>query len=68
MEPLLPREVIDRTKMGFGVPVDRWFRGEPREMARDVLLSRRAMERGYFRMFVDGSLPPPAGAVAAFSP
>jgi asparagine synthase (glutamine-hydrolysing) len=49
VEPILPREVIYRPKMGFGVPVDHWFRNELKEMARDVLLSRRAMERGYFR-------------------
>jgi asparagine synthase (glutamine-hydrolysing) len=23
---LLPREIIDRPKRGFGVPLDRWFR------------------------------------------
>lgn len=53
----LPGEVIDRPKMGFGVPIDHWFRGELREMTRDVLLSRRAVERGYFRKaYVEGML------------
>ncbi|MBI5167598.1 MAG: asparagine synthase (glutamine-hydrolyzing) [candidate division NC10 bacterium] len=46
---LLPGGVIDRPKMGFGVPIDHWFRNELREMAYDVLLGHRAMERGYFR-------------------
>ncbi len=46
---LLPREVIGRRKMGFAVPLDRWFRGELRDVARDVILGRRARERGYFR-------------------
>jgi asparagine synthase (glutamine-hydrolysing) len=36
-------------KMGFGVPIDRWFRGELREMAYDVLLSHAARGRGLFR-------------------
>jgi len=49
-EPLLPREIIDRPKMGFGVPLEHWFRRELREMACDVLLSSRMAERGYFRM------------------
>jgi len=48
-EPLLPSEVIRRPKMGFGVPVDHWFRNELKETVRDVLLSRKAVERGYFR-------------------
>jgi asparagine synthase (glutamine-hydrolysing) len=46
--PLLPDAVIDRPKMGFGVPIDRWLRHEMREMTHDVLLSRRAIERGIF--------------------
>jgi asparagine synthase (glutamine-hydrolysing) len=47
--PLLPAAVIDRPKMGFGVPIDRWLRHELRDMTHDVLLSRRAIERGIFR-------------------
>ena len=47
--PLLPAAVIDRPKMGFGVPLDRWLRHELRDMAYDLLLSRRAIERGIFR-------------------
>ncbi len=46
---LLPRQVIERPKMGFGVPLDHWFRHDLREMARDLLLSPRAVGRGYFR-------------------
>ena len=47
--PLLPDAVIDRPKMGFGVPIDRWLRHELRDMTHDMLLSRRAIERGIFR-------------------
>ena len=46
---LLPRDIIERPKMGFGVPLDQWFRVDLREMAQDLLLSPRAVERGYFR-------------------
>jgi asparagine synthase (glutamine-hydrolysing) len=45
---LLPQGIIERPKMGFGVPLDHWFREDLREMAYDVLLSARSMQRGYF--------------------
>jgi len=48
-EPYLPAEIIHRKKMGFGVPIDHWFRNELREMTRDTLLSQKALDRGYFR-------------------
>jgi asparagine synthase (glutamine-hydrolysing) len=47
-EKLLPREIVHRPKHGFGVPVGRWFRQELRDYVRDVLLSPRARQRGYF--------------------
>ena len=49
MAERLPRAVVDRPKMGFGVPIDRWLRNELKEMAYDTLLSPRAIERGLFR-------------------
>jgi asparagine synthase (glutamine-hydrolysing) len=49
LEPHLPREVLYRRKMGFGMPVAEWFRGELGELAGDLLLSPRALQRGYFR-------------------
>jgi asparagine synthase (glutamine-hydrolysing) len=49
VEPYLPHGVIHRKKMGFGVPIDHWFRNELKDMVYDTLLSQRAMERGYFR-------------------
>jgi asparagine synthase (glutamine-hydrolysing) len=45
---LLPSAILARPKMGFGVPIDRWFRNELRELAYDVLLDSRAVGRGYF--------------------
>jgi asparagine synthase (glutamine-hydrolysing) len=45
---LLPVENVARRKMGFGVPVGEWFRGELKELLRDALLSEQARERGYF--------------------
>ncbi len=49
MEPYLPNELLYRPKMGFGCPIDHWFRSELKELAYDVLLSRRARERRLFR-------------------
>jgi asparagine synthase (glutamine-hydrolysing) len=46
---LLPREVFQRRKMGFGVPIDHWFRTTLKDFARETLLSQQALARGYFR-------------------
>jgi asparagine synthase (glutamine-hydrolysing) len=45
---LLPRDIVDRRKQGFGVPLGVWFRGNLREMFADTLLSPRTLQRGYF--------------------
>lgn len=53
-EPLLPPNVLNRRKQGFGVPIGTWFRGNLRELFHDVLLSPRTRARGYFdARFVD---------------
>jgi len=49
MEPYLPHELLYRPKMGFGCPVDHWFRTELKDMAYDVLLGETATARGIFR-------------------
>ncbi|HEX2501955.1 MAG TPA: asparagine synthase (glutamine-hydrolyzing) [Methylomirabilota bacterium] len=49
MRDVLPRATLRRPKMGFGVPIDHWFRHELREVAHDLLLDARARQRGYFR-------------------
>jgi asparagine synthase (glutamine-hydrolysing) len=46
---LLPPEATKRPKMGFGVPVSQWFRGELKDYARQVLLDPAAAWRDYFR-------------------
>jgi asparagine synthase (glutamine-hydrolysing) len=46
---LVPSQIIERRKMGFGVPIEHWFRHELREMAEDVLLGPTATNRGYFK-------------------
>jgi asparagine synthase (glutamine-hydrolysing) len=45
----LPRDLLDRRKQGFGVPLGVWFRGNLRELFSDTLLSPASLQRGYFR-------------------
>jgi asparagine synthase (glutamine-hydrolysing) len=42
--------------MGFSAPIANWFRKDLREMAYDILLSPRALQRGYFQPKVIASL------------
>lgn len=46
---LLPANIWTRRKMGFGVPIDHWFRHDLYDMARDLLLSDSARQLGFFR-------------------
>jgi len=48
MRGVLPDEVLDRPKMGFGVPLGRWFRTDLRHLPGEVLLDPQAIARGYF--------------------
>jgi asparagine synthase (glutamine-hydrolysing) len=51
---LLPPNIEHRRKMGFGVPIDHWFRGPLREMVQEVLLDSRTVQRGFFeRKYVE---------------
>jgi len=43
---LVPPEVIYRKKMGFGVPIGNWFRGEMKNYLRENLLSEKFARRG----------------------
>jgi asparagine synthase (glutamine-hydrolysing) len=45
----LPDAVYKRRKMGFGVPVSRWFRNELKDYVYGVLLDSRTLNRGYLR-------------------
>ena len=49
LKGLLPAEILGRRKMGFDVPLEHWFRGQLRDFLCDILLSRQAVERGYFK-------------------
>ncbi len=53
---LLPDNILDRPKMGFSAPISNWFREDLREMAHDLLLSRRALQRCYFQPQANATL------------
>jgi len=42
----LPETTLTRKKMGFGVPIEVWFRGGFSKLLEDVLLDKRSRERG----------------------
>jgi asparagine synthase (glutamine-hydrolysing) len=46
---LLPPAIQERKKMGFGVPLDHWFRGELAPLLKEVLLDPKSLNRGLFR-------------------
>ena len=49
LSPWLPEHILHREKQGFAVPIGSWFRGELKELPREILLDRRSLDRGYFR-------------------
>jgi asparagine synthase (glutamine-hydrolysing) len=48
LRELLPESILQRPKMGFGVPIGQWLRHELQELAHDTLLGSRCLGRGYF--------------------
>ena len=48
MAGVLPEQILSRSKMGFPVPVGKWFRGEYRHLLDEYVTGERAAARGIF--------------------
>jgi asparagine synthase (glutamine-hydrolysing) len=49
MKSLLPETILKRPKMGFPVPLGRWFRGAFRPLLDEFVVGERAVARGLFQ-------------------
>lgn len=45
----LPKEILNRGKMGFGIPLGKWFKDDWKKYFREIVLSEKAINRGYFK-------------------
>ena len=48
LESRLPNDVLYRDKMGFGVPLSKWFRGPLKDKLRQRVLKGKMMDSGIF--------------------
>jgi asparagine synthase (glutamine-hydrolysing) len=49
MKGLLPEQILRRRKMGFPVPLGRWFRGTLRQLLDEFVVGERTISRGHFQ-------------------
>lgn len=55
LEPVLPAEILYRSKQGFAIPLDMWFRRELKDMAHEIILETDdgILERSFLRKIWD---------------
>jgi len=46
--PLVPNEILNRPKQGFGVPINEWINLQLKDKIHETLSERKTVERGYF--------------------
>jgi asparagine synthase (glutamine-hydrolysing) len=44
---LIPAEILDRPKQGFGIPLEQWINEQLRDQIRETLREPRTRQRGY---------------------
>lgn len=49
LEKFVPREMFERPKMGFSVPIDEWLRGPLRDWAESLIAPERLRSGGFLR-------------------
>lgn len=48
-ENIVPKEILRKKKTGFPVPYEKWLREDLRNYVEGILLSKKAIQRGYFK-------------------
>lgn len=48
VEPLLPKEILQRPKKGFGIPIAEWLKGRLNPLLHDLLAPERLKNQGLF--------------------
>lgn len=49
MKSLLPKEILERPKVGFRVPVNEWFQGEMKDYLYETLCGAQSMTKDFYQ-------------------